>query len=137
MKISKKMFVVAALVLLVLIVVLLALLFANLNKPKLSKFSAVYLENGDVYFGKLSWFPHLSLSGTWFIQKNTDQTGASQLNINPFSGIFWGPDSKIYLNRDHVVFTVRLRTDSQVAKFLENPPENNPTNPTPPTDQNP
>ena len=137
MKISKKMFVAAALVLVVLVVVILALLFINQNKPKLSKFSAVYLENGDIYFGKLSWFPRLNLSGTWFIQRNTNQAGASELNINPFTGIFWGPDSKIYLNPDRVVFVVKLRTDSQVAKILENPPENNPTNLTPPTDQNP
>lgn len=137
MKINKKMFVVVALALLVIIVALLSLVVVSINKPKLSKFSAVYLENGDIYFGKLSWFPRLNLSNTWFIQRNTDQAGGSQLNVNPFSGIFWGPDSKIYLNRDHVVFIVRLRTDSQVAKFLENPPANNPSNQSAPINQNP
>ena len=126
MKINKKMFVAVAIVALVIVAALLSLVLVSMNKPKLSGFSAVYLENGDIYFGKLNWFPRLNLSNTWFIQKNTDQTGGSQLNINPFSGIFWGPDSKIYLNRDRVVFTVRLRADSQVAKFLENPPESNP-----------
>jgi hypothetical protein len=91
----------------------------NLESP--SKYSAVYLQTGDIYFGELSWFPWPSLKNVWLIQRSVDQQNQVQLGIVPLKNSFWGPTDKIYLNPKQVVFWTNLRKDSQLIKALENP----------------
>jgi hypothetical protein len=91
----------------------------NLESP--SKYSAVYLQTGDIYFGELSWFPWPSLKNVWLVQRSVDQQNQVQLGIVPLKNSFWGPTDKIYLNPKQVVFWTNLRKDSQLIKALENP----------------
>lgn len=81
---------------------------------------AVYLNTGDLYFGKLSTFPKLSLSDVWFIQRNP-QDDKNPLSLAKFEQTFWGPEDKIYLNEKDVVWKTKLRADSQVVNFIKNP----------------
>ena len=90
-----------------------------------SPYYAVYLNTGDIYFGKLNFFPKFSLSDVWFIQRNpTDQQSAEQspLSLVKFNQAFWGPEDKMYLNKENVIWTVKLKKDSQVLSFIKNPP---------------
>lgn len=99
---------------------------------------AVYLDTGDLYFGHLSSFPSFSLSDAWYVQ-HSPQGSAS---ISDFSKVSWKPVGSIQLNRQHVVWTARIASDSPLiaamnapapaggtASGLENlpfsPPENN------------
>jgi hypothetical protein len=91
------------------------------NPETPSKYSAVYLQTGDIYFGELSWFPWPSLKNVWLIQRTIDQQNQAQLGIVPLKNSFWGPTDKIYLNPKQVVFWTNLRKDSQLVKALENP----------------
>jgi hypothetical protein len=91
------------------------------NPEAPSKYSAVYLQTGDIYFGELSWFPWPSLKNVWLIQRSVDQQNQVQLGIVPLKNSFWGPTDKIYLNPKQVVFWTNLRKDSQLVKVLENP----------------
>lgn len=86
-----------------------------------SDYSAVYLATGEVYYGKLSWFPWPHLSQVLYLQRGVNQKNESQLGIAPFTSVFWGPEDKLYLNPKEIVFWVRLRGDSQLVPFLKNP----------------
>ncbi|MDP3015022.1 MAG: hypothetical protein Q8N28_01245 [bacterium] len=81
---------------------------------------AVYLDTGDLYFGKLSSFPKLSLSDVWFLQRNPQDT-QNPLSLTKFGNAFWGPEDKIYLNEKSVAWKTKLREDSQVVQFIKNP----------------
>ena len=88
----------------------------TLNSP--SPYSAVYLASGDIYFGKLSWFPNPRLVNVWFIQKSVDNQNQPQLNLLPFSSVSWGPTDEIFLNSKEIIFWTRLRNDSQIVKVI-------------------
>jgi len=122
--ISKKLLI----ILLIILVIVLGLgiwlgvkILGNENLEAPSKYSAVYLQTGDIYFGELSWFPWPSLKNVWLIQRTIDQQNQAQLGIAPLKNSFWGPTDKIYLNPKQVVFWTNLRKDSQLVKALENP----------------
>ena len=86
-----------------------------------SPYSAVYLSTGDVYFGKLSWFPSPHLKDVWFLQRSVDANNQSQVNILPFTSAFWGPSDTVSLNPKQIIFWARLRSDSDVARLIANP----------------
>lgn len=81
---------------------------------------AVYLNTGDLYFGKLNRFPKLSLSDAWLLQRNPQDT-QNPLSLAKFKEVFWGPEDKIYLNGENIVWKTKLRKDSQVVQFIKNP----------------
>lgn len=81
---------------------------------------AVYMNTGDLYFGKLSHFPKLSLTDVWFLQRNAQDT-QNPVSLAKFDGIFWGPENRIYLDERNVVWKAKLRDDSQVVKYIKNP----------------
>jgi len=86
-----------------------------------SHYSAVYLTTGDVYFGKLDWFPWPHLKNAWLLQRGADAQNQVHYSVVPVTNAFWGPVSELYLNPKQVVFWTRLRNDSQVAQVIENP----------------
>ncbi len=81
---------------------------------------AVYLDTGDIYFGKLNLFPRLSLSDVWFLQRNADDT-QNYLSIAKFDDAFWEPQDKIYINEKNIIWRAKLREDSQVLSFIKSP----------------
>ncbi len=85
----------------------------------LSKYSAVYLTSGDIYFGELSHDSAPQLKNVWFLQRGG--TGGQQLSILPLSGAFWGPADTIALNPAQILFSARIKSDSPIAKALDNP----------------
>lgn len=118
------------LLLAIVVVVLLAALgvwagikfFSGLDPASPSPYSAVFLSTGDVYYGKLSWFPWPKLREVWFLQRGLDPKSQEvQFGIVPFRTAFWGPMDEIKLNPEQIVFVARLRNDSQVAKAFANP----------------
>ncbi len=81
---------------------------------------AVYLNTGDLYFGKLNRFPRLSLSDVWFLQRNP-QDSQNPLSLSKFEQAFWGPEDKIYLDDENIIWKTKLKEDSQVVQFIKNP----------------
>ncbi len=94
---------------------------AKQNVSKSSDYSAVYLTSGDIYFGKLSWFPWPRLKNVWYIQRTVAPNSQSQLGVAPFVNAFWGPMDEVYLNPKEIIFWTRLRSDSQLVGALSNP----------------
>ncbi|RME55904.1 hypothetical protein D6779_11630 [Candidatus Parcubacteria bacterium] len=85
-----------------------------------SPYAAVYLSTGDLYFGKLSWFPRMKLSDVWLLQRSVGKDGQSSVQVVPFRNSVWAPQGVLYLNPKRVVFWTKLRKDSAVAQAIEN-----------------
>jgi len=79
---------------------------------------AVYLDSGDLYFGKLSEFPQLSLTDVWFLQSNPDSE-ENPISLEKLTNIFWGPNDCLYLNQENIIWKVELKDDSQVVKLIK------------------
>jgi hypothetical protein len=98
----------------ILIGILLGVSLIYLTKKK-SNYYAVFLNNGAIYFGKLSTFPKLKLDDAIFIQ--VDQQG--QASFQRFKDAFWMPKGPIYLNRDSILFIAPIDEGSPLVNLIE------------------
>lgn len=96
-----------------------------------NQYYAVYLNTGDLYFGKLSRFPNLSLSNIWYLQRDT-QNG--QTSLVDFSKSSWGPENKIEISKDKVVWMSRISPSSPLIAVIDGTYQVNSQQPT--SDQN-
>jgi hypothetical protein len=104
----------------VVLVVILVILVAWQVFFARSQYSAVYLRTGEVYFGKLVRFPYFGLKNVYSIQATGDQQ--NPLRIQRFTDSFWGPEDRIKINRDEVVWYTELKNESQLNQlFATNP----------------
>ncbi len=102
--------------------VLITLKIVNKSEAmKASKFTAVYMTSGDIYFGKMDWFPWPRLKNVWYLQRGVDKENQPQLGIAPFNKIIWSPIDEIRLNSKQIILWTKIRADSELAKALENP----------------
>jgi hypothetical protein len=123
-------------IIIVLVVVLVALVgWREWAGP--TTFTAMYLRTGDLYFGRLVHFPHYGLKQVYLLQVNNENT-ENPLSVQRFANVFWGPDDFLSINRDEVVWTTTLTSESQLLKLIrENPsltsqaPQQNPAVQTP------
>lgn len=95
-------------------VIILGIIIFYILKSK-SNYVAVFLNNGFVYFGKLSTFPRLKLVNPIFIQ--VDQSGNPL--IQRFSDAFWHPQGFIYLNKQNIAFIAPIKNTSPLISFIE------------------
>lgn len=108
-------------ILILTVVVLLVALAAVLYWQKVGfekPYYAVYLNTGDLYFGKLDYFPKLSLNDVYLLQQNSEDQ-QNPLSITKFENAFWGPKDKIYLNDEAIVWKVKLKKDSQLLRVIK------------------
>jgi hypothetical protein len=98
----------------ILLGILLGVSLIYLSKKK-SNYYAVFLNNGAIYFGKLSTFPKLKLSDAIFLQ--VDQQG--QASFQRFKNAFWMPKGTIYLNRNSILFIAPLDENSPLVNLIE------------------
>ncbi|MEK7076968.1 MAG: hypothetical protein AAB967_01935 [Patescibacteria group bacterium] len=111
-------------IILILVVAGLTWLLLQFGRPdalKASPYSAVYLTTGDIYFGRLSWFPSPRMKNVWLLQRGVDEQNQPRFSFVPFSSAFWSPIDKIYLNPKQIMFWTRLKKGSDAANALENP----------------
>jgi len=76
---------------------------------------AVYLDTGDLYFGELSRFPYFSLSNVWYLQRDSQGQGNT---LSEFAKAAWGPEDKIKINRDRVVWTAKISNASELIPYI-------------------
>ena len=86
------------------------------NKP----YSVVYLSSREIFVGRLSTLPRLTLDDAYILQivPNEEDPSKTGFQLMPLSSTLWAP-KRIYLNKDHVIFTAEVRDDSQVAQTLK------------------
>jgi len=84
-------------------------------------YAAVLLDNGQVYYGKLthagSKFPELT--DVYYIQSQVNQETKAVTNILVRRGNEWhGPD-RMFLNERHVILIEPVGTNSKVAELIQ------------------
>ena len=80
------------------------------------EYIAVYTTTGDLYFGHKGLFSFGKLSDVHILQATNDEQ--SPVSLQKLSDMFWGPEGVIDLNDDRVVWTAKLRADSQIVQFI-------------------
>lgn len=97
------------------------------SKVKNNQLQAVFLNGGQVYFGKISAVSSrsLTLDNIYYLRVNQQvQPGQANTNANDISLVklgceLHGPEDTMVINREQVVFWENLKTDGQVAKAVE------------------
>lgn len=121
---SKKLFI-SLLIILIIVLVAAIILVLKINQYKNpespSKYAAVYLQTGEIYFGEFSWFPWPKLKNVWYLQRSIDNQNQPQVSIVAFKNSFWGPIDKIYLNPKQVIWITYLKNSSQLTTYFNNP----------------
>ena len=72
-------------------------------------YSVVRFVNGDIYVGKLSYFPRLYLTDGYKLE--------SDFRLSPLRDAVWAPLG-IYLNKSQIEFYGPMRSDSEISKLL-------------------
>src|SRR5680860_1297776 len=114
---KSKFYTIGLILAIILLCVLVYTTLGNKSDTIKNPYSVVFLNTGDMYFGKLSRFPRLALSDVWFLQVSTqeDQTG---FNLAKFSNAVFGPKDKMEINKENVVWISKLADDSQVVAYI-------------------
>lgn len=98
------------------------------------QFQAVFLDNGQVYFGKLSDVngEYVRLTNIFYLQveqqiqpdqddPNTPDDGASpQISLAKLGNELHGPEDVMYIQRSKVVFWENLKSEGQVVQAINN-----------------
>lgn len=127
----------ALLYLTIVLIVVAAIKAGTVNVPFLtginnfsgSSYEAVFLSNGQVYFGKVSNLGSflVKLSDVYYlIQKQPLQgqeaktTEQPEFTLIKLGGELHGPKDEMVLNRDQILFIEELKKDSKVVTAIEN-----------------
>jgi hypothetical protein len=95
-----------------------------------SDYSAVFLTNGQVYFGKIYSSPSdtVDLRDIYYLQVNqavqgdtskaATATDANNIQLVKLGQELHGPDDDMQINKQQVIFTESLKSDSKVVKAI-------------------
>lgn len=88
-------------------------------------YQAVFLNGGQVYFGKIGKFndKYLTLSDIFYLRVNQPAGGSTAASSNDVSlaklgSELHGPEDQMVINRDQVQFWENLKNDGQVVKAI-------------------
>lgn len=101
----------------------------DLPRALSGKWQAVFLDDGQVYFGRLSASNaryavlrevyYLKVTGA--LQQGDGISGAlseKSLNLIKLGGEAHGPENEMYISKDKILFIENLRSDSNVLKAI-------------------
>lgn len=117
--------------------------YTNLKLPNLSRsavsssdWQAVFLSNGQVYFGKIKKTAknYLMLTDIYYLQvvtrplqrtqegqpEGSAQQPQQELTLIKLGNELHGPFDEMLINRDHILLTERLKEDSRVVQAINN-----------------
>lgn len=100
---------------------------ANLIDQNVSAYSAVFLTNGQVYFGKIGVTQnnYLILSDIYYFSPGNDQSqnknnaSGATLSLIKLGSEIHGPTNTMYINSASILFYENLRPDSKVVQSIE------------------
>jgi hypothetical protein len=100
------------------------------SSVKGKQFQALFLTNGQVYFGKLSQLngQDVKLTNIYYLQvqqtvQPKDQSASSnnqQVSLAKLGGELHGPEDVMYVNRDQVLFWENLKDNGKVVTAIKN-----------------
>jgi len=90
-----------------------------------TKLQAVFLNNGQVYFGKIDKLnqKYMRVANIYYLRVNQQVQPGQQANQNDVSLVklgceLHGPEDSMLINREQIVFWENLKDDGQVAKAV-------------------
>lgn len=123
--------VISLIILLVVCVVAAGLYFVGVfgPKPNTDSYQAVFLTNGQVYFGKLQSTPgrYAVLTDIYYLQvsRALQQPGSDSvedqpnLNLIKLGDELHGPEDAMYIERKNIMFWENLKPNSNVVRAIE------------------
>lgn len=99
------------------------------EKEKRSEWQAVFLTNGQVYFGKLSGESNrlVTLREVYYLQlaqapqpeEQKSQTPPPQISLVKLGQELHGPVDEMRINRDHILFIEDMKNSAKVVEAIE------------------
>jgi len=98
---------------------------------KSKQYQAVFLTNGQVYFGKVSHVDssYVKITDIYYLQvqqtvqpdanKNSTSNNNQQVSLAKLGGELHGPEDVMYVSRQQVLFWENLKDDGKVAKAIK------------------
>lgn len=103
-----------------------------------SGWHAVFLTNGQVYFGKMEGRggQYVTLKDIYYIQVQQqqqegqqDQQQEAQISLVKLGNELHGPVDEMTINRDHILFFEEMKNDAKVVDAIEEYKKNGPQQP--------
>lgn len=128
---GKKIFKLKFFIIVAILAVLIFIVFANINKisdmfgGEREFYSAVFLTNGEVYFGKILEENDIEivLKEVFYLQANKTENGSQSVDnkmiLAKLNQQFHGPTDELFINRSQVIFYEKLRDDSKVVESIK------------------
>jgi hypothetical protein len=84
-------------------------------------YQAVFLDNGQVYFGKLdrSHEEFYVLTDVFYLQSGVAVTETANLALTKLGAEAHGPEDRMEINVDHVLFVEDMQGDSKVTQAIQ------------------
>ncbi len=97
------------------------------KSPVNDSYSAVFLSNGQVYFGKIedNNNQEIILNNVFYLQSGSagpvgESIQGSQFTLIKLGNELHGPTDELFINKQNVLFYEYLRDDSQVVQSIKN-----------------
>jgi len=99
------------------------------NAIKTKEYQAVFLTNGQVYFGKVSKVDssYVKITDIYYLQvqqtvqpkdSTSNTANNQQVSLAKLGGELHGPEDVMYVSRQQVLFWENLKNDGKVAKAI-------------------
>ena len=84
------------------------------------EYQAVFLDNGQVYFGKLkTGNDFYELTDVFYLQTGSAGVDQASLSLLKLGNEAHGPEDKMQINKDHVLFIEDMKSDSKVVSAIQ------------------
>jgi hypothetical protein len=85
------------------------------------EYQAVFLDNGQVYFGKLhkSRGDFFLLTDVFYLQSGVAVEQTSNLALTKLGSEAHGPQDSMQINREHILFIENMKNDSKVVQAIQ------------------
>ncbi len=100
--------------------------FDTTNTVNSNLYQAVFLDNGQVYFGKLANLnsEYAQLTDIYYlqvdqqVQPDQSEDPQQQISLAKLGNELHGPEDRMFINADKIVFWENLKTDGQVTEAI-------------------
>lgn len=90
------------------------------------KYQAVFLQNGEFYFGKVQYVTdmEIKLTDVYYVQKaaatdENDQQAKTNLELIKLGSEVHGPEDMMVINRSQVLYVENLKSDARVVQLIK------------------
>ncbi|MFZ2886892.1 MAG: hypothetical protein WA021_03680 [Minisyncoccia bacterium] len=85
------------------------------------KWQAVFLENGQVYFGRLREYDQnfVELTDVYYLKTAADLDTGANLNLIKLGGEVHGPEDEMFIAKDSILYFENMKETSRVVESIE------------------